>query len=94
MKEANYAKDKNALIHIALSALIMAGMIYVGIKNGHLSVGRGIFYLAVPASCIWFPDAIATLKEDVISPRTIRIGGWCLMAIMLLFPVFLKSLTS
>ena len=94
MKDANYAPDKHAAIHIGLSSLIVLGYLYYGIQAGHLSVGRVIFYLAGPIGCIWFPDAVAALKDGVISSRIIRFGGWCLLLIIILYPIFLRFLIS
>ena len=93
MKDANYASDKHAAIHIGLSLLVVLGYIYYGIQAGRIS-GRLIFYLAGPIGCIWFPDAVAALKDGVISSRIIRIGGWCLLLIIILYPIFLSLLIS
>lgn len=94
MKEAEYSSDKYGLIHRGVSLLIIGGVVAYGIANGHLSIGRTIMYFIVPISCIWFPDAIATLKDDVISPGIIRFGGWCLLLIIIVYPFFLRLLTG
>lgn len=94
MSEANYAADKYGLIHRGLSLLILVGIIAMAVQDGQLSIGRSIMQFVIPISCIWFPDAIAALKDDVINSRIVRFGGWCLFLIMIGFPIFLKSLTS
>ncbi len=94
MKEAEYSTDKYALVHRGLSLLIIGGLVAYAVKNGQLSIGRTIMYFAVPVSCIWFPDAVAAMKDDVISSRIIRCGGWCLLLIIVLYPFFLRSLTG
>lgn len=89
MKEAEYAGDKYAMVHRVISALIIAGAIYFGFKNGHYSIGRTIMGFVIPFGCIWFPEAVAAVKDDLFSPGFIRWCGWVLLLIVAFLPPLL-----
>ncbi|MGB0990941.1 MAG: hypothetical protein ACPG32_00555 [Akkermansiaceae bacterium] len=94
MKEADYAKDEHATVNVVLSVLVMIGFMYFAFENGNLHFVRSVAYFAVLAGCIWYPDAVAALKDDLVSPKLIRIGGWILLLVIVLYPYFLRMLSS
>ena len=92
IREAEYATEKHAMVHIILSLLIMGGAAFYYIEISYYSVGRLIMAFFVPSMCIWIPDKISELKYDLVSAKTIRIGGWILLLIVVLYPFVLRAI--
>ena len=92
MREVEYTTEKHAMVHIVLSLLIMGGVAYYYIESGYYRVGRLIMVCFVPAMCIWIPDTVAGLKHDLVSARTIRIGGWVLLLVIVFCPFILRRI--
>lgn len=89
MKEARYATDKYALLHIVLSLLVMGAYLAYSFENESIRIGRSIMTFFVPAVCIWMPDTVAGLKDNLLSAKIIRIGGWFLLLLITLYPLLL-----